>query len=72
MDGVISIVRAGEVSRGTVMRIREQLRQVHANLLGFVLNAAQTSSSGYFKENYRTFYRYAGQGARRTTATTSR
>lgn len=65
VDGVVPVIRAGEVSRGTVSRIREQLRQVHANLLGFVLNAAQTSSSGYFKENYKTFYRYAGQGAKR-------
>ena len=60
VDGVIAVVRAGEVSRGTVVRIREQLRQVRAHLLGVVLNAAQTHSSGYFKENYRTFYEYAG------------
>ncbi|MGN6367204.1 MAG: GumC family protein [Phycisphaerae bacterium] len=63
VDGVIAVVRAGEVSRGTVVRIREQLRQVRAHLLGVVLNAAQTHSSGYFKENYRTFYEYAGKPA---------
>jgi capsular exopolysaccharide synthesis family protein len=72
VDGVISVIRAGEVSRGTVSRIREQLRQVHANLLGFVLNAAQTTGSGYFKENYKTFYRYAGEGARRPAGAGSR
>jgi capsular exopolysaccharide synthesis family protein len=65
VDGVVPVVRAGEVSRGAVTRIREQLRGVHANLLGFVLNAAQTSNTGYFKENYRSFYRYAGKNARR-------
>ncbi len=65
VDGVVSVVRAGEVSRGAVSRIREQLRGVHANLLGFVLNAAQTSNTGYFKENYRNFYHYAGKNARR-------
>jgi len=64
VDGVVSVVRAGEVSRGAVTRIREQLRGVHANLLGFVLNAAQVSNTGYFKENYRSFYRYAGKNVR--------
>ena len=63
VDGVIAVVRAGEVSRGMVVRIREQLRQVRAHLLGVVLNAAQTHSSGYFKENYRTFYEYARKPA---------
>ncbi len=60
VDGVIAVVRAGEVSRGTVVRVREQLRHVRANLLGVVLNAAQAHKSGYFKENYKNFYKYAG------------
>ena len=64
VDGVVSVVRAGEVSRGAVSRVRDQMRSVHANLLGFVLNAAQTSHTGYFKENYRSFYKYAGASAR--------
>lgn len=59
VDGVIGVVRAGVITRGTVGRVRDQLRQVKANLLGFVLNAAQTRGSGYFKENYRTFFNYA-------------
>ncbi len=59
LDGVVAVVRAGTVSRGTVGRIRDQLRQVRANLLGLVLNAAQTHGSGYFKQNYRSFYQYA-------------
>ena len=59
VDGVIAVVRAGRITRGTVARVREQLRQVRAQLLGVVLNAAQTQSAGYFKENYQTFYRYA-------------
>jgi capsular exopolysaccharide synthesis family protein len=64
VDSVVTVVRAGEVSRGAVSRVRDQMRSVHANLLGFVLNAAQTHNTGYFKENYRTFFRYAGSGAR--------
>jgi capsular exopolysaccharide synthesis family protein len=69
VDGVIAVVRAGEVSRGTVARVREQLRQVRAHFMGVVLNAAQTHGAGYFKENYRTFYKYAGQGAKANGAT---
>jgi capsular exopolysaccharide synthesis family protein len=68
-DGVVTVVRAGEISRGAVARVRDQLRSVHANLLGFVLNAAQTSNTGYFKETYKSFYRYAANGQRAKAAT---
>jgi capsular exopolysaccharide synthesis family protein len=64
VDGVVAVVRGGEVSRGTVLRVREQLRQVRAKLLGVVLNAAQTHGAGYFKQNYKSFYEYAGATAR--------
>ncbi|NNM87390.1 MAG: AAA family ATPase [Phycisphaerae bacterium] len=64
VDGVIAVLRAGVVTRGTVARIHDQLRQVNANLLGIVLNAAQAWGSGYFRQNYRTFFEYAaGQTA---------
>ncbi len=63
VDGVIAVVRAGQISRGTVGRIRDQLSQVRANLVGIVLNATQSWNAGYFKENYRTFFEYAGQQA---------
>ncbi len=59
VDGVIAVLRAGMITRGTVSRIREQLRSVHANLLGLVLNATQAFSSGYFRQNYRAFFQYA-------------
>ncbi len=62
VDGVIAVLRAGMITRGTVTRIREQLRSVHANLLGLVLNATQAFSSGYFRQNYRAFFQYASAG----------
>ncbi len=62
VDGVIAVLRAGMITRGTVGRIREQLRQVRANLVGIVLNAAQTYSAGYFRQNYRTFFEYSESG----------
>ena len=64
VDGVIAVVRAGQISRGTVGRIRDQLSQVRANLVGIVLNATQSWNAGYFKENYRTFFEYANQSKR--------
>ena len=67
VDAVIPVVRAGEVSRGMVSRVRDQIRGVHGNLLGFILNAAQASNTGYFKENYKTFYRYSGKGSRNSS-----
>ncbi|MEI8195834.1 MAG: polysaccharide biosynthesis tyrosine autokinase, partial [Phycisphaerae bacterium] len=59
LDGVITVVRAGLITRGMVGRVRDQLRQVHARLLGIVLNAAQIRNAGYFRQNYRNFYEYA-------------
>ncbi len=64
VDGVVAVVRAGQISRGTVARIRDQLTQVRASLVGIVLNATQSWSAGYFKENYRTFFEYASQSNR--------
>lgn len=64
VDGLIPVIRGGAVSRGAVARVRDQIRSVHGNLMGFVLNAAQTSTTGYFKENYRSFYKYAGKANR--------
>ncbi len=63
VDGVIAVLRAGLTTRGTVARIRDQLGLIRANLLGIVLNAAQSWSAGYFRQNYRAFFEYAGQGS---------
>jgi polysaccharide biosynthesis transport protein len=60
VDGVAAVLRAGVISRGTVGRIKDQLHQVHANFLGIILNATQAYNAGYFRQNYRTFFEYAG------------
>jgi capsular exopolysaccharide synthesis family protein len=64
VDAVIPVIRAGHVTRGAVARVREQLRHADARVLGFVLNAARVTRTGYFKEHYRSFYRYAAPDAR--------
>ncbi|HTV47767.1 MAG TPA: polysaccharide biosynthesis tyrosine autokinase [Phycisphaerae bacterium] len=60
VDGVATVLRAGTITRGTVVRIKDQLHQVHANFLGIILNVTQAFSAGYFRQNYRTFFEYAG------------
>lgn len=63
VDGVVMVVRAETTARGTVARVRDQLQQVHAHMMGIVLNAARVRGAGYFKQNYRSFYEYASHPA---------
>ena len=64
VDGVIAVVRAGEVSRGTAARVGSSCGTCGA-FMGVVLNAVQTHGAGYSKENYRTFSRVCGEGGER-------
>jgi capsular exopolysaccharide synthesis family protein len=58
VDGVILVCRAKTTSRGVAMRAREQLEHVNARIFGAVLNAAQVSRGGYFREQIRSYYDY--------------
>lgn len=58
VDGCVLVVRAKENSRGAARRAVAMLSGVGAHLFGAVLNAAQTTRGGYFKEQLRTFYEY--------------
>ncbi len=58
LDGVILVCRAKTVSRGAVQRAREQIERVNGRIFGAVLNAAQVSRGGYFREQMRTYYDY--------------
>jgi len=71
VDGVVAVVRAGATKRGTVARVRDQLRHAHATLFGLVLNVAQVQTAGYFRENYRTFHQYAAPQSGATPTPTS-
>ncbi len=67
VDGVILVVRAKENSRGVARRARALLAGVGAHMFGTVLNAAQVTRGGYFREQLRTYYDYqveseAGKG----------
>lgn len=63
VDGVILVCRARGCSRGTVLRAREQLERVNGHLFGAVLNAAQVTRGGYFREQMRSYYDYQPEEA---------
>jgi capsular exopolysaccharide synthesis family protein len=58
VDGVIVVVRAKENSRGGARRACTLLSAVNAHNFGAVLNAAQVTRGGYFREQLRTYYDY--------------
>ncbi len=58
VDGVILVVRANRSSQGLVQRACGQLTDVGACIFGAVLNAAQVTRGGYFREQFRTYYDY--------------
>lgn len=62
MDGTILVVRAKENSRGAARRACTLLLDVNAHLFGAVLNAAQVTRGGYFREQLRTYYDYQLEG----------
>ena len=58
VDGVILVVRANQNSRGAARRACRLLTDVGAHLFGTVLNAAQVTRGGYFREELRSYYDY--------------
>lgn len=70
VDGVVMVVRANRNSRGVVRRACTLLGEVGAHVFGAVLNAAQVTRGGYFREQLRSYYEYmpeakTGDAARR-------
>jgi succinoglycan biosynthesis transport protein ExoP len=61
VDGVILVVRANLDSRGIARRAWRLLVDVNAHMFGAVLNAAQVTRGGYFREQLRTYYDYQSE-----------
>lgn len=55
-DGTIIVAAAGEVITDMLVRAKEQLDQVSANILGVVLNRVPTKGRSYY--NYYYYYNY--------------
>lgn len=58
VDGVITVVRARNNSRGLLQRMRDSLRQIKAEHLGVVLNAVRAQAGGYYNRSMKTYYAY--------------
>jgi len=58
VDGVLTVVRARENTRGVLTRLRDTLKQIRAEHLGVVLNAVRSQGGGYYGRNIRTYYQY--------------
>jgi capsular exopolysaccharide synthesis family protein len=52
LDGVVLVVGSGAVAREVVLRARDQLQKVKANILGVVLNKVPANGSGYYYSYY--------------------
>lgn len=70
VDGVLLVIRPGETKMTALKQAVEQLRYVGANLIGIVLNKANTKKGRYgyyYKHYYYDKYRY-GSGKGKTAA----
>ena len=63
VDGVVTVVRAQQNSRGALQRVRDTLRQTKAQQIGVVLNAVKAQGGGYYARNIRTYYEYQSDNA---------
>jgi len=58
VDGIVVVARAAADKRGMLGRLMRELEGQRARVLGVVLNRARAAAGGYFRENFRAFYRY--------------
>ncbi len=61
VDGVILVFRARSCSRGVAQRARDQIERVEGHIFGAILNAAQVTRGGYFREQIRDYYDYQSE-----------
>ncbi|MBW2340261.1 MAG: hypothetical protein JRF50_07935, partial [Deltaproteobacteria bacterium] len=68
-DSVLLVYRAGEVARGILKRVKAQLDQVKANIIGVVLNGVKAELSPDFEDlrHYKYYYYYGEEGKTRKT-----
>jgi capsular exopolysaccharide synthesis family protein len=55
-DGVLLIVKAGEVNRELIKKAVEQFKMAHANLLGVILNKVDARIGSYYYKYYNKYY----------------
>lgn len=60
-DGVVLVIKSGEVDRNLISKAVDQLRLSKANLLGVVLNRINVKENGYYKQYYKYYSKYYGE-----------
>ena len=58
VDATALVVRAMSEKRGQVGRIMQTMNDHKTAMIGVILNGVRSSAGGYFRKNYRDFYRY--------------
>jgi succinoglycan biosynthesis transport protein ExoP len=66
-DGVLLTYRVGKVARGILKRVKSQLEQIKANIIGVVLNEVKAEASSDFAElkKYRYYTNYGEEGKKK-------
>lgn len=60
VDGIIFVVRAGEIKKAQLTRATDLLKKVNAHILGFILNGASRQTDDYYAYYYNAYY-YSGE-----------
>lgn len=62
VDGVVLVLRAGEVAVQVAAQARRQLEEVGGKVLGAVVNAVDLAKNHYYYRSYTQSYRYEDRG----------
>lgn len=60
-DGVVVMVKAGQVNRELIKKAVDQIRMAKANLIGVVLNQVDVKREGYYKYYHKYYSEYYGE-----------
>jgi len=60
-DGVVLMVKAGQVNRELIKKAVDQIRMTKANLVGVVLNQVDVKREGYYKYYHKYYSEYYGE-----------
>ena len=60
-DGVLLVVKSGQVNRELIKKAVDQIRLAQANLVGVVLNQVDVKREGYYKYYHKYYSQYYGE-----------
>ena len=60
-DGVLLLVKPGQVNRNMISNVVEQMRSAQANIVGVILNQVDMQKEGYYKYYNKYYTKYYGE-----------